>query len=583
MGCHNFMMTGFQKNNSGFSLVEVLVVVGISVLVFGGLFASFEYSLKLIAQSRAKMTALTVANDQMEYVRSLSYDAVGTISGIPSGLLPQVSTTTLNEIDFTKRVLVEYVDDVADGIGALDNNSITTDYKRVKVSVLWNINGIPNEVFLVSNIIPRSIETSVGGGTIRVNVFDSQIQPLPGATVRVINNTIVPNIDVTRTTDASGVALFSGAPAGPDYEIFVTGTGYSSDQTYMATTSLPAPYTQPIAVVEADISTMNFFIDRTSELTVRTLSAKTTGEYNEEFTDSTGVVDLTDVAVGGGSVGLATSGSNFLPTGQLFMLPLTPASLVGWEFLIASGTVPYDTEATIRLYTSTSTADLIPDTDLTGNGVGFSMGTIDISSLSVATYPTIVVGITLETDDLNITPTVDEIQLFYIESEGILGGVDLAMQGDKTIGTDATPSLVYKTANSITTDSNGEYVFPDLEWDAYTFSAPGYDIAEACSNNPLDLRAGTTETMDLVLVGNTNNTLRVVVETVPGSKLIGAEVRLERPGFSEVINTSTCGQVFFNGLNSNIDYELTVTPDGYAPQTITDVTIATDEIMVVKF
>src|SRR3989344_5779907 len=217
-----------QKQSRGFSLVEVLVVIAITALVFVGLFAAFEYSLKLIAQSRAKMTALTVANDQ-----------------------------------------IEYIDDDADGIGAADTNGITTDYKQVKVSVEWTINGNTNEVFLVSNITPRSIETNVGGGTLRVNVFDADVQPLPGASVRVVNNTIVPNVDVTRTTDATGVALFGGAPAGPDYEIFVTGVGYSSDQTYMATTSLPTPITQPVAVVEADISTMNFFIDRTSELTVR--------------------------------------------------------------------------------------------------------------------------------------------------------------------------------------------------------------------------------------------------------------------------------------------------------------------------
>ena len=573
----------YKKHDEGFSLVEVLVVIGISLIIFVGLFASFEYSLKLIAQSRAKMTALTVANDQMEYIRSLSYDAVGTVSGIPSGLLPQISTTTLNGIDFTKRILVEYIDDDADGVGASDSNAITTDYKQTKVSVSWNINGNANEVFLVSNITPRSIETNVGGGTLRVNVFDADVQPLPGASVRVVNNTIVPNIDVTRTTDASGIALFGGAPAGPDYEIFVFGTGYSSDQTYMATTTLPTPSTQPVAVVEADISTMNFFIDRTSELTVHTLSGKTTQEYTETFTDMTGIVEFTDVALADGAMGLATSGSAYVSSGDLFLTPLTPSPLDAWEFLVASGTVPFNTAATIRFYTSTSTADLIPDSDLPGNGIGFSVGTVDISALSKDTYPSIVVGITLETSDTSITPTVDEVQLLYLESETGLAGVDLYMQGSKTIGTNASGTDIYKTTNSITTDSNGEYVFPDLEWDAYTFTVSGYDIAEACSNNPLDLSPNTTETMDLVLVADSASTLRVVAETISGTKLISAEVTLERPGFSETMDTSTCGQVFFTGLNSNTDYELTVSPSGFAAQTISAITITSDEVMVVKF
>ncbi len=577
------MIASIKKSKLGFSLIEVVVVIGISVLILVGLFASFEYSLKLIAQSRAKMTALTVVNDQMEYIRSLSYDVVGTVAGIPAGFLPQLSTTTLNGIDFTKRILVEYIDDAADGVGVTDTNSITTDYKQAKVTVSWNINGIPNEVFLVSNVIPPSIETNVGGGTLRVNVFDADVQPLPGASVRVFNNTLVPNIDVTRTTDASGIALFGGAPAGPDYEIIVTDTGYSTDQTYKATTTLPAPSTQPVAVVEADVSTMNFFIDRTSELTVRTLSGKTTQVYSEAFTDMAGIADSTGIAVEGDAVGLATSSGAFVPSGLLFLTPLTPSPLEAWEFLVASGTVPFNTTATIRFYTSASSSDLIPDSDLLGNGVGFSLGTIDISSLSNVTYPSLVVGITLETLDTAVTPSVDTVQLYYLESEASIGGVNVSMQGSKTIGFDGGGSAVYKNASSVTTDSNGEYEFPALEWDAYTFISPGYDIAEACSGNPLDLRPGSDETIDLTLAADSATTLRVVAETVLGAKIINAEVKLERPGFSGISNTSTCGQVFFTGLNGNIDYELTVTPIGYTPQTFSALSITDDEVKVVKF
>lgn len=576
-------LSTYRKKQAGFSLVEVLVVIGISLVIFAGLFAAFEYSLKLIGQSRAKMTALTVANDQMEYIRSLSYNSVGTVSGIPTGPLPQLSTTTLNDIDFTKRILVEYIDDDADGIGAADANGITTDYKQAKVTVEWDINGVSNEVFLVSNITPVSIETNVGGGTLRVNVFDADVQPLPGASVRVVNNTIVPNIDVTRSTDAAGTALFGGAPAGPDYEIFVTGTGYSSDQTYMATTTLPAPATQPIAVVEANISTMDFFIDRTSELEVRTYSDRTVGEVIETFSDSAGIVESTNVAVSGGSVGLASTLGVYENSGVLFLSPIAPSPIESWEFLVTRGDEPFNTAATVRFYTSTSTADLIPDSDLPGNGIGFSPGTVDVSTLSSGVYPSVVIGITLETLDTSLTPTVDEVQLFYLESETILAGADLFMQGSKTIGTNASGSAVYKTSASITTDSNGEYVFPALEWDAYTFESPDYDIAEACSNNPLDLRPNSDETMEIVLVGDTANTLRVEVETVSGTKLIGAEILLERPGYSETINASVCGQAFFSGLSANTDYELTVTPDGYSPQTISALSIASDEVVVVKF
>ena len=89
--------------------------------------------------------------------------------------------------------------------------------------------------------------------------------------------------------------------------------------------------------------------------------------------------------------------------------------------------------------------------------------------------------------------------------------------------------------------------------------------------------------MEILLVADTASTLRVEAETVSGIKLIGAEILLERPGYSETINASTCGQAFFSGLSANTDYELTVSPDGYPPQTISALSIAADEVVVVKF
>src|SRR5690606_13405640 len=128
-------MLNKRLSTHGLSLVEALIVVALSVIIFGALFAGTRYSLELIAHSRAKLSALSLANDQMELFRSLPYDDVGTLNGIPPGVIPQVSTTTLNGIEFTQRVLVEYVDDPADGqltSTTTDSNGIPSDYKRIK-------------------------------------------------------------------------------------------------------------------------------------------------------------------------------------------------------------------------------------------------------------------------------------------------------------------------------------------------------------------------------------------------------------------------------------------------------------------
>jgi type II secretory pathway pseudopilin PulG len=122
-----------KKTRTGMTLVELLIAIGLLMIVFGGIFTAFQVVLKLVGASKAHAGALSLANERMEYIRSLPYDTVGTISGIPNGPIPQSATTTLNGVDYTERVLIEYVDAPQDGLDTLDDNGIVADYKRAKV------------------------------------------------------------------------------------------------------------------------------------------------------------------------------------------------------------------------------------------------------------------------------------------------------------------------------------------------------------------------------------------------------------------------------------------------------------------
>ncbi|MES2749225.1 MAG: carboxypeptidase-like regulatory domain-containing protein [Patescibacteria group bacterium] len=566
----------------GSSLVEILIVSAIMLVVFGGLLVSFRYSLELIAHSRAKLTALTLANDGMEYIRSLSYNAVGTVSGIPSGLLPQVSTTTLNGIVFTKRTLVEYIDDDADGLGAADSNGITTDYKQAKVSLSWTLRGVSNEVFLVSNIIPKSIETDVDGGTVRVNVFDFDNAPLPGASVRLVNTTLVPNIDVTRVSDATGVALFGGAPEGGDYEIFVTASGYSTDQTYQATTTLPNPSTLPIGVVESSISTMNFFIDAFSTVDITALTSKVVEDATENFDDSSGIASSSGTTVSGGTLRLNGTAGSYASLGTAYLNPLTPSPLTAWDYLLVTGTTTTNTNARVSVYTGTSSSyTRIPDSDLPGNAAGFALGAVDVSMLDVVAYPSLTVGVTLTSSNVNVTPLVDTVVVAYIESQTPLASQTLTMQGTKSIGTMTDGSLVYKNSLSANTNSQGEATLLDVEGDEYILNTGGYEIREACPVSGLDIEPGTNLDLQLVLTGNTTHSLRVAVETASGLPVIGATVAVSSGGYNDTEVTTGCGQVYFGGIASQTDYQIMVTAPGYTTQTINSISVVGDTLRVI--
>jgi len=575
------MESNTQPSRPGFTLIEVLIVSAIMGLFFGGLFITIQSALKLVADNRARLSALAVANNQIEYIRSLSYNAVGTIAGLPPGLIPQISTTTFNNINFTRRTLVEYIDDDADGLGMADNNSITTDYKQAKVTVSWTRGSENFEIFLVTNIIPRSIETNMGGGTIRVNVFDASISPLPGVDVRLFNNSGTTTVDVTRTTDATGVALFGGAPAGANYQIFVSAPGYSSDQTYVATTSLPNPTKQPIAVVAADVSTMNFFVDELSTANFNLYTNRVENKISLNFATTSDVATSSRTIVTGGRLFLASTSGSYATSGLAYLRAVIPAPLSRWYSIVASTSLPGLTGYRVSLFsqTGTSTYTIIPDSDLPGNSIGFT-GTINLSTLSPITYPSLTAAVVLTTSSTTVTPALDDFTVQYIESETVGSGLALSLTGSKILGTRLDSSPVFKTVVSSTTNSLGRAVFSNLEWDVYTQQVTGYDIAESCPAEPVSVAPGITVDAYTVLAPNSATSLRVVVKTGLGLPISGASVALARSGTTTSLS-SYCGQAFYTSLTTANDYVLTVSAPGYLPVTINPLDITGDITQVI--
>mgnify|MGYP000879848803 CR=1 FL=1 len=257
-------------------LIELVVVSAISVVIFGALFVSFQFTLELVATTRSKLSGLSLANERMEFFRSLPYDSVGVIAGFPSGTIPQTSTSSLNGIEFTERVRVDYVNDPADDVSGVDSNGIITDYKQIRLEYTWQLNGGSKELSLTSYIVPRAIESNVGGGTARINVLGPDSLPLQNAQVRLITSSSTFTYDVTNPTDVNGSALFA-VPADSGYQVEVTanigGEQYSTAGTYVATTSNPNPVVGPFAVLEADVSTLTFQMGELSDIDIAVSSA----------------------------------------------------------------------------------------------------------------------------------------------------------------------------------------------------------------------------------------------------------------------------------------------------------------------
>ena len=421
-----------------------------------------------------------------------------------------------------------------------------------------------------------------------IDVFDATVQPVVGADVRVINNTTTSTIDTTVVTNSVGRAMFPGAPAAAGYEIIVTKPGYSTDQTYSATTSNPNPNPPHVAVIESAVSSVSFSIDELSDLALVTRGVPVTNGSSDTFADNSLLQTESNTTVAGGAVVLTNVAGVYNTSGTVQATATVPATLNRWLGFESDIYTPTNTSAYIQLYSvdASGVYTLVPDADLPGNSTGFSSSIVDISGLSVTTYTRLALGAVLATTDTAITPEIRSWEINYEESATPIAGVTIDLVGNKTIGTSASATPIHKYSSSTVTNGSGQATLTNLIWDLYDITvdgvSEGYDIAEACANVPYALNPNVNDTVLLTLMPHVTNTLRVYVEDTSGNPVLGADVRMRRTGFDVTKNTSICGQVFYNsGLGVFSDYSIDVTAPGYLPENVTGVSVSGNSNLVI--
>ena len=570
------------RNNAlrtrGMSFVEVLVAAAVIALVFGGLIAGFQYALILLTQTRAQTGALALANERIEYIRSLPYDSVGTKLGIPSGAILQNETVVLNGITYNRRTFIQYEDSPADGLGVADTNGITADYKTAKVQVSWTQRSSSRSVILVTSIIPKGIESTAGGGTLIANVFNATAVPIAGAAVRILNASATNPVDVTAYTDATGQVMFPGTPAGGGYQIIASKPGYSTAQTYTATTSDPNPNPSNVAVVVSGVSTVNFAIDLTATMTVKTAAPPSLYQASDTFTDASKIASQSSTTVSGGAVILTSASSSYAATGTVFATTTAPTGLISWNQARWSKTLPANTSILVSIYqvSASGTRSLVPDAVLPNNAAGFSSTTIDITGIPAAVYPQLALGASLTTTNASNTPQLLDWLLEYQAANVPIANVAFTLTGAKSVGTTGGGAVIPKYQTTTTTNAVGSTTIGNLEWDTYTASvngATGYDISDVCPKIPISVAPNESTTTTHVLSTHTANSLRVYVRSVSGSPLLGAQVRLTRSGYDVTTTTSGCGNAFFSGVSSASDYTLVTKAAGYQDDTLLNVSV----------
>jgi len=252
--------------------IGVIIALGIFLMLSQTIFTLVLAGFDLVNFTRTRTTAQAIATEKMETASNLPYDDVGTIGGIPPGVLLQSETVRKKGLPYTVLTSVIFIDDPFDGQAPID--TLPTDYKRVRVDVSWG--GLAasraNTVTLISDIAPRGVESVEGGGTLSVLVFDSQGLPVPQAQVLIQAPSANPPVNLTIETSDTGRVVLPGAPECTGcYEITVTKEGMSTDRTY-GTTEVANPITPHQTVLESQVTDVSFAIDRFARLSINTLN-----------------------------------------------------------------------------------------------------------------------------------------------------------------------------------------------------------------------------------------------------------------------------------------------------------------------
>lgn len=306
---HLFQNSKFKIQDSyrGFTLIESLVFLFLFMVISLVFFQTYAVGTRLIIESKNRLGATALANQKMEIIRSVDYDAIGTTTGIPSGDLLENETISVNTVRYNVHTFVQYVDDDFDSTVAT-GDVIPTDYKRVRLTVSWGNQGSDQSVIIFGNFSPKGVETAGAGGVLSINALDGTGAGVAGVNVHIVNGAA--GVNINATTDSTGNVMLPGSPAGAEaYTLTVSKAGHYGATTYP---SYPTSSFNPIdvhaSVVAGVLNQTTIVIEESSDITLTTKDPFGTSVSGVDYTVEGGRIFGTD-PVTGTIYGLDTSGT----------------------------------------------------------------------------------------------------------------------------------------------------------------------------------------------------------------------------------------------------------------------------------
>ncbi len=260
------------RRKKGFTLIESVIALGIFAIFVTGIYGSIQLSFSLVYHSRVKILETALLNEQIELIHNAPFDSVGIINGSPSGIFEHITTTIRNGTQFEITRTIRNVDDPYDGtIGGTPADTAPADYKFVQVDIRCTTCGQNDTLSMYTYIAPKYLEGNLNHGALFVHVIDAYGASVSNATVTIVATSTNPAYNFSDTTDTSGyLRIYDLATGTAKYMIQATKNGFTSDRTYISSSTNPNPTTPNVTIIKQAVSNLTLTIDQTSTIAVTT-------------------------------------------------------------------------------------------------------------------------------------------------------------------------------------------------------------------------------------------------------------------------------------------------------------------------
>ncbi|PJE50508.1 MAG: hypothetical protein COV29_03815 [Candidatus Yanofskybacteria bacterium CG10_big_fil_rev_8_21_14_0_10_36_16] len=122
-----FSYDNFPFSRAGFTILETLIAAALFVIIGGGIYLAYSNILEIITRGRLDAEAAFILEKEIEIVRNMSYENIGTTTGAPFGKLKSEKTVIAGNIPFVLRTTVRNIDHIFDGKLKGKNNIANLD------------------------------------------------------------------------------------------------------------------------------------------------------------------------------------------------------------------------------------------------------------------------------------------------------------------------------------------------------------------------------------------------------------------------------------------------------------------------